>query len=105
MDYSLLEDKELYDKLERAALANKLKSSNEWKLLEEARKRIVERAVCEFATRTDVTDIAKLTELKVIIKKYKYGLFSELDLLIQEGELAFHEYKNREMLNTNSNPD
>ena len=43
-----LADKDIFDKLERARLADNLVSSSEWKLLKVAADRIVERAVRTF---------------------------------------------------------
>ena len=96
-EYSALDDKELCEKLLQTDLANRLLNSPEWGLLKEARDRIINRAIAQFVI-TDVTDIGKITELKVILKKYKYGLFSEIEQLAQEGELAFEEAKERSLI-------
>lgn len=98
MGYNNLDDKELYDKLEKAELASRLKGSSEWKLLEEAARRIVDRAITEFALKTKADDIVRIIELKTIIKKYKFMLFDELEMLVQEGEYAFEEAKQRDII-------
>jgi len=97
-DYSILDDRVLYEKLEKAGLADRLETQPEWKLLKEGSERIIERAIAEFALKTKADDIVRIIELQTIIKKYKYGLFEEIKWLVQEGELIFEEGKNRGIL-------
>lgn len=95
--YRALDDAQLCEALRQTDLAELLKTSDEWKLLQEAARRIVDRAVDQFAL-TDVTNTEKIMELKIIIRKYKYALFAEVDQLAQEGELLFEEAKDRELI-------
>ena len=94
MVYDKLTDKELFDKISQAALAEKLETHDEWKLLRVAADRIVERAV-RALIQTPATNTAAVIELQQVIKKYKFGLFAEIDLLRQEGEFVLDELRNR----------
>jgi hypothetical protein len=94
-----IDDKELISQLEKAALSERLRNQEEWKLLQEAANRIVDRAVTQFAKMTLNADtIYEAMELQIIIRKYKHGLFKEVDLLAQEGERLFEEAKDRDLL-------
>jgi len=70
-----------------------------WSLLQEASERIVDKAIAEFAIKTDPENWSKIIQLQVIIKKYKYGLFSEIEQIAQEGRLVFDEVRERGKLN------
>lgn len=102
MNAEQLTDKALWDSLEKAGLADKLESSPEWKLLKEAADRIVERAIHEFAMKTDVSadpkDLAHIIRIQQVLRMYKYGLFKEVDVLKRESEYLFYEAKERGML-------
>ena len=95
MDLNSIEDKELYELLEKATLAERLENDPAWKMLREAGNRIVDRAVDEFALRSDPKNIEQIINLKTIIKKYKYGIFQEVEMLKRESEFAFEEAKDR----------
>lgn len=90
-------DKELYDKIHQAGLAERLANSEEWQLVQKAADRIVERAV-RTLVNTPATNMAAVIELQQVIKKYKFGLFAEIEMLRKEGELIFDELKEREAL-------
>ena len=90
-----MDDKELYEQLEQAGLVERLENDPAWGMLREAGNRIVERAVAEFALRCDPTDVKHVTELKTIIKKYKFGLFNEVSVLKSESEQLYQEARNR----------
>ena len=94
-DYSSLPDKELFDLVEKANLAERLENDPAWKMLKEAADRIVDRAITEFALRTNPNDTERIIELQVIIKKYKYGLFDEVRVLKNDAANAFEEAKDR----------
>lgn len=94
-DVSILEDKELFNKLQQVELADKLIHSPEWKLLKVAADRIIERALERFALAMKADDLIGVMETQLLLRKYKYGLFSELDQLAQEGELYYEELKDR----------
>lgn len=95
---SQLDDKELFDQLEKAGLAEKLEDSPEWKLLKEAANRIVERALTEFALRTKPDDQAAIITLQTIIKKYKFGLFDEIKVLKDASNMLYEEARQRGMI-------
>jgi hypothetical protein len=95
LELTHIDDKALYDLIEKTNLADKLESDPAWMMLREAGDRIVERAVTEFALRTNPNDIDRIIELQVIIKKYKYGLFDEIRILKQESDTAFSELQER----------
>lgn len=95
MNYSVLDDKELLEKIEQAGLAERLVNDPAWGLLQEASKRIIDRAITKFALSTKADDLVSIIELQTIIRKYKLGLFSEIEILRHEGEEAFEEAKNR----------
>lgn len=67
--------------LRKIDLTTTLVTSNEWRIVKDAAERIVERAVYKFATATKADDLVGIIELQTIIKKYKYGLFSEIEQL------------------------
>ena len=94
-NYSDLGDKDLFELLEKAGLADKLINAPEWKMLDEARKRIVDRAVDELATKVKAHETERIIELQTIIRKYKYGLFDEVKLLKLESDAAFTEAEDR----------
>lgn len=91
-----LKDAELLEKLEASALSNKLKNEPEWRLLQTAADRIVDRAVNKFAVMKVCPDnLCEVIELQVIIRKYKMGLFKEVEQLAQEGDIVVGELKER----------
>ena len=90
-----LDDKELYDRLHKAGLVEKLETDEHWKMLNEARRRIIDRAVNEFAFKTKTDDILKVTELQVILRKYLRGLFDEVESLKRESTMLYEEAKQR----------
>ncbi len=94
-DYSELTDREIYEKLEQASLADKLLNSPEWKIFQEASDRIVERAVEELATKVKADETTRIIELQTIIRKYKYGLFNEIKILKMESDQLFTEARER----------
>jgi hypothetical protein len=95
--YDELDDKELYDKLSQAGLADKLQTSQEWGLLKKAADRIVERAIKAFMV-TPATNTQAIIELQQVIKKYKYGLFAEIEMLRNEGEYVFEAAVERQLI-------
>lgn len=100
MDLDEVNDKELLDKLEKAALSERLRNQDEWKLLQEAADRIVDRSIDKFAMmKIDPNNMYEVIELQIIIRKYKHGLFREVDILAQEGEMIFSEARDRDLIN------
>jgi len=95
VEYSGLNDKELYERIEKAGLVAEFVHSDHGKLIQEAANRIVDRTIAEFALRTKVDDTAKIAELKATIRKWRFELFSEFKLLIDEGGFAADQFKTR----------
>ena len=100
--YEELEEKDLYDIIEDANEAMKLLNGPNGNVIKNASNRIVERAIFKFAKQTDPKDIAAVIELQLIIRKYKYGLFEEVQQLAQEGEEAQKELDNRNQTESDS---
>jgi hypothetical protein len=93
-----MEDKDVYDYLHKAGLVEKLTNTEEWKVLKEAGERIVDRALTEFALKTKADDLTRIIELQTTIRKYKFGLFNEVELLKQNSELLFKEARERGLI-------
>lgn len=91
VDCRILDDKALFDCLHRAELAERLKTSPEWKLLQEAADRIIDRTLKRFALSMKADDIVGIIETQLLLRKYRYGLFDELNQLVAEGESVFEE--------------
>ena len=91
MDYSRLDDKHLFDEMEKAALAERLTTSPEWQLLDEVRKRAIDRWIDYFIFKMDSNNVADIEKVRSMISIWKYDLFKSLDILKQEGEMAFQE--------------
>lgn len=89
--YNLLDDKELFDKMEKAALAERLTTSPEWQLLDEIRKRAIEKWTDYFIFKMDTKNIADVEMVRAMLAVWKYDLFKTLDILKQEGQIAFEE--------------
>lgn len=97
-EYSLLADKDLYDLLQKATLADRLTMSSEWKLLKEASERIVERAIYKLVFKIDTSNIKEVENIRATIEKYKYGLFAEIETLKDEAEVSYHEASARGLI-------
>ena len=94
-----IDDKELVDRVNKAVLAERLETQEEWGLLKEAAIRIVDRAVDQLAgMKLSPDTIYEAMELQIIIRKYKHGLFREVEILAQEGEILFKEANDRDIL-------
>lgn len=100
---SVADDRELFEKLEQAGLADRLMADPAWGLLRKAADRIVEKALKQFVLNTKPTEIEKIIEFQLLVRKYKYGkLFAEIEELRQEGELAYEEAKERGILGSST---
>lgn len=95
MDYSLLDDKTLHDRLEKGVLAAEFLGSPHGKVLAEACRRIVDAEIKKFAFNTDVTDVAQIVRHQEILKMYGFRLFDELRAMVKDSEFAFDEAKDR----------
>jgi hypothetical protein len=102
MSLEMMDDKDLFDKLEKAGLAEKLENSPEWRLLKEASTRIVEKAVAKLVLSTKATDLLAIVELQTVIRKYKYGLFEEISMLKEEAKMYEAEILERTSLDSAS---
>jgi hypothetical protein len=92
---SELSNKELHEMIQEAGMADKFLNSPFGRLMQEAANRIVERVNREFALNADPSDLSKMWELKMTLKKYKYQLFDEIQWLVQDGIEAMNELELR----------
>jgi len=93
-----LDDKQLWDEVQKAGLVEKLASDPAWAVVKEASDRVVNKAIAEFALKTDAKDVTRVIMLQVIIKKYRFGLFDELRMLESESNAIFNEAKERGLI-------
>ena len=91
MNYSELTDEELYKIMDESDLAGSFLKTPMGLVLQEAAKRIVDQAVFKIAMVIDPKDVSAIWEQKLIIRKYKYGLFEEINQLSREGVVAYSE--------------
>lgn len=91
MKYNRLDDKELFDKMEKAALAERLTSSPDWQLLDEIRKRAIDKWIDYFILKMDTKNIADVEMVRSMLAVWKYDLFKTLGIVKQEGQIAFEE--------------
>ena len=89
-----ISDKELFEKIEEAHLVERLESDPAFNLLKVAASRIVDKAIMEF-TKTAPDDAMAIAQLQIIIKKYKWNLFNEINLIKQESKLVYEEARDR----------
>lgn len=86
----------IIEKLEDARRAYKLVTSKEFStVFKTIAESIVERAISEFCTKIDPNKIEDVVRIRETIKFYKYGLFDEIQTLIQVGEIALEEAQER----------
>lgn len=98
MDYANYTDRDIFDLLEKADLAERIADHPDWKLLKIAAERIVERTIENLACNIKPDDVVSIMEAQITIRKYKYGLFEEVEILRQEAEHAFNEARDRGLL-------
>jgi len=99
IDYNEMSDKELYKQLEQSDLVSKLETDPAWSMLKEAANRIVERAIREFALNPNLSnDASRIIELQTVIKKYRFGLFNEVEMLKSESEFIYQTAKARGLI-------
>lgn len=98
MDNGLISDKELFDKLQQAGIIEILKNSEEWKVIDEVRKRAIDYWVYHLVFKVKAGDIAEFERIRAIIRVWKYDLFRDLEIIKQEGEAAFEELKFKDKL-------
>jgi len=104
MDFEVLDDRELFEKLEKAALAEKLTTSADWKLLVEVMKRAADRWTEYFVTKVDSRNISDVEMVRAMIRVYRGDFLKGLEILRQEGEIVFEELKYRGKLRQPSEP-
>jgi len=90
-----LDDKELYEIVQTANDAMKLLEGDNGKIFKKAAKIIEEKAIYAFANNIKATDSLAVMEQQVILRKYKYGLFSEVQDLAEIGIEAQKELDGR----------
>lgn len=98
MDWDSLSDAEIFDQLHKAELADRLTSSEEWKLVHEVMKRTYEGHV-KLLRKEDPTNTEKVIELQQICNLYANDFLPTLIKNFQNiGEFAFEEAKRRNIL-------
>ena len=93
MDYSSISDKELFDKLQQAGVIEGLKNSEEWKIIDEVRRRAIDYWTYHLVFKVKAGDMSEFERIRAIIRVWKYDLFRDLEIIKQEGEMAFEELK------------
>ena len=93
--YELLDDKELMERMDKAVLADRLLNDPIFKLIDEVRKRAIERWTDYFALKIDPKNITDVAMVKAILQIWKYDFFKVLDIMKQDGEAVFEELKYR----------
>jgi len=87
-------DQQILEQLDDWYSAEIFEQSKEWKFIQEACKRVSEKAALELEA-VDPRDYSKICELQQIRKLYKDVFKSLVDTLKVKGEVAFEEAKNR----------
>ncbi len=90
-------EKELMDRVEKAELVYRLKNQKEWQVFKEVADRIAENAIRKLVY-TKADDMVAIIELQVVIRKYKFALFSEIKQIIEEGKTAIDAITENDLL-------
>jgi hypothetical protein len=94
--HSLLEDKELKERVDRGILSKEFLDSDKGKLLLEAAHRKAEYEIRKFVYKADLDNKTELAEIRATIRKYKYEFLKDLLVFEQEAEIAFREAESRD---------
>jgi hypothetical protein len=97
IDFSNVSDRELLDKLDKAAIAERLAESVEWSLVREASKRVAEKAQMEMLDVDPMENPGRVQELQILVKVLRNLIPGIVNGLQQEGRLAFFEAKERDL--------
>jgi hypothetical protein len=97
IDFSNITDRELLDKLDKAAIAERLAESVEWSLVREASKRVTEKAQMELLEVDPMENPGRVQELQILVKVLRNLIPGIVNGLQQEGRLAFFEAREREL--------
>jgi hypothetical protein len=97
MNFEDLTDRDLIDKLDKAAIAEKLAESYEWSLLKEAFDRVIKKAQAEILDVDPVENPSRIQELQILVKVLRNLVPGIVRGLHEEGRLAFFEAHNRDL--------
>ena len=98
MDFSEFTDDDLLDRLEDAALAHRLESLVEWKIIQEACQRLVDFAQKQLQ-EVNPEEYTKIIEYQLTARLFGKGFLPALIQNMQRmGELSFNEAKEREII-------
>ena len=92
-----LKNEDLLEALDHGVMIDKFKSSEEWKLIDEACQRLA-RVAQEELLKTDPVNATRIIELQCMVKLYRDVLRSIVNSFSDEGNLAFDEAKDRELV-------
>lgn len=93
-ELGILEDQELFDRLEKAGLAAALVTDPKWAILNEALKRLG-RACGKKLAKCNPTDLKTIVECQFTVNFCEEIVPSILRVAHSTGELAFNELKDR----------
>ena len=95
MDWDRASDQEIYEQLEKAELAHKILTSEEWKLISEVIRRTYEGHVKLLRT-ADPTNTARMMELQQICNMYSQEFLPKILKDFRDiGDFAAEEAKRR----------
>lgn len=94
MDYSIVPDSELLQKLDAGVIINDLEQHEGWQLINEACLRTARQAQRELLT-VHASDMTKIIELQQIVKLYSAVIPSLLRHFRDESKIAFDELSER----------
>lgn len=97
MNISDLKNEDLLAALDTGVMVEKFKTSPEWKLIDEACQRLA-RVAQEELLKTSPAHPERIIELQCMVKLYRDVLRSIINSFSAEGNLAFDEAKDRELL-------
>jgi len=94
VDYEALTDEALLEKLDNWDRLDRFEDSEEWRIFDEACRRVAMRAREELI-KVPANDTLRIIELQQIIKLYGSVFKSLMSSFKQEGEVAFFEARDR----------
>jgi len=84
------QDKELYDKLHKAGLLERMKTDEGFKLLQEVMDKAVNYWTDYFVFKVKPSDIGEVARVQSMLRIYKHEFFKNLNLIDLEGEEAYN---------------
>ena len=97
LDYEELSSTELTERIKKAELVTKFEKSEDWKLIRESLKRMVDQAQASLVDQ-DPNDIVKVARHQTIIRICGNFIQSIISMAKQDGELAAAEEKERSFM-------